>query len=137
IIMVKDTRPVVDAIQRTITMLDTEPSQVQLDVRFVTTSNDDLLDVGISPGGNGWSASLGLGQIPPRLPFNLGTGGWDDRIIANPLGDTPGGGAGPFGDDASNLPAATSIPNVVFGALNFQQVTATLRLLKRDAQSTI
>jgi type II secretory pathway component GspD/PulD (secretin) len=118
-------------------MMDVEPSQVQLDVRFVTTSNDDLLDIGISPGGNGWTASLGLGQMPTRLPFNLGTGGWDDDLVVNPFGDAPGQGQGPFGDPALNLPAATTIPNVVFGALNFQEVTATLRLLKRDSRSEI
>ncbi|MFN3244653.1 MAG: hypothetical protein ACE37K_24315 [Planctomycetota bacterium] len=130
-IMVKDTRPVVEQIRRTIEMMDVEPSQVQLDVRFVTTSNDDLLDIGISPGGNGWTASLGLGQIPTRLPFDLGAGGWEDSLIAN---DT---GTGPFTDDVQNLPAGTTIPNVVFGALNFQEVTATLRLLARDSRSEI
>lgn len=132
-IMIKDTKPVVETIARTIAMMDVEPSQVQLDVRFVTTSNDDLLDIGISPGGNGWSASLGLGQIPTRLPFDLGAGGWDDSFIANETG------TGPFADGANtqNLPAATTIPNVVFGALNFQEVTATLRLLARDSRSEI
>ncbi len=132
-IMVKDTKPVVETIARTIAMMDVEPSQVQLDVRFVTTSNDDLLDVGISPGGNGWSASLGLGQIPTRLPFDLGAGGWDDSFIASETG------TGPFvdGANAQNLPAATTIPSVVFGALNFQEVTATLRLLARDSRSEI
>ena len=132
-IMVKDTKPVVETIARTIAMMDIEPSQVQLDVRFVTTSNDDLLDIGISPGGNGWSASLGLGQIPTRLPFDLGVGGWEDSVIANESG------AGPFVDGANtqNLPATTTIPSVVFGALNFQEVTATLRLLARDSRSEI
>jgi len=133
VLMIRDTRPVVDTISRTIAMMDIEPAQVQLDVRFVTTSNDDLLDIGVSPGGNGWSASLGLGQIPTRLPFDLGAGGWDDSIIANETG------TGPFvdGNNTQNLPATTTIPSVVFGALNFQQVTATLRLLARDSLSKI
>ncbi|HIE72404.1 MAG TPA: hypothetical protein EYP98_20800, partial [Planctomycetes bacterium] len=78
VLMIKDTRPVVETIERTIAMMDIEPAQVQLDVRFVTTTNDDLLDIGISPGGSGWSASLGLGQIPTRLPFDLGVGGWEE-----------------------------------------------------------
>ncbi len=133
VLMIKDTRPVVETIERTIAMMDIEPAQVQLDVRFVTTTNDDLLDIGISPGGSGWSASLGLGQIPTRLPFDLGVGGWEDSIIANETG------AGPFvdGTNLQNLPATTTIPSVVFGALNFQQVTATLRLLARDSRSEI
>ena len=137
VIMVKDTRPVVEGVRRTIAMIDVEPSQIQLDVRFVTTSNEDILDIGLSPGGNGWTASLGLGQIPTNLPFNLGSGGWDDRIIANPTGDVSGQGAGPFADDVANLPAETTIPNVVFGALNMTQVTTTLRLLKKDVRSEI
>lgn len=137
VIVVKDTRPVVDSVRRTIALIDVEPSQVYLDVRFVTTSNEDVLDIGISPGGSGWTASLGLGQIPHRLPFNLGSGGWDDRIIANPTGETPGNAQGPFVDPLLNAPAGTTIPNVVFGALNMTQVTATLRLLKRDSRSEI
>lgn len=136
VVVVKDTKPVVESIRRTIQMIDVEPSQIQLDVRFVTTSNDDLLDVGINPGGSGWTASLGLGQIPVNLPFNLGSGGWDDRIIANPSGDFSGNGAGPFADETLNA-GNTTIPNVVFGALNLTQVTATLRLLKKDSRSEI
>ncbi len=128
-VMVKDTRPVVESVERTIALIDVEPSQILLDVRFVTTTNEDVLDFGISPGGSGWSASVGLGQIPTRLPFDLGAGGWDDSLIASP------GGTGPFADD--NFTADTIVPNVVFGALNFQQVTATLRLLKKDARSEI
>lgn len=131
VIVCRDTRPVVDSVRRTISMVDTEPSQIYLDVRFVTTSNEDILDVGISPGGSGWTASLGLGAIPTRLPFDLGTGGWEDDIIAN---DT---GTGPFATDGSNSSAGLTIPNVVFGALDFTQVSATLRLLKKDSRSEI
>jgi type II secretory pathway component GspD/PulD (secretin) len=93
-VVVKDTRPVIENIRRTLDLIDTEPQQIQLDIRFVTTTNEDVLDVGINPGGSGWTASLGLGQIPTNLPFNLGQGGWDDRIIANPTGDNSGQGRG-------------------------------------------
>jgi type II secretory pathway component GspD/PulD (secretin) len=137
VIVVRDTRPAVESIKRAVALIDVEPSQIQLDVRFVTTTNEDVLDIGISPGGTGWTASLGLGQIPVNLPFNLGSGGWDDRIIANPTGDQSGGGRGPFADETLNQPAETTIPNVVFGALNFTQVSATLRLLKKDTRSEI
>jgi len=131
VIVVKDTKPVVDSIRKMIEMIDIEPAQVHLDIRFVTTSNEDVLDIGVSPGGTGWSAGVSLGQIPTRLPFNLGQGGWDDHVIANPSG------AGPWADPLLDAPAAVTIPNVVFGALNFQQVTATLRLLKKDSRSEI
>lgn len=136
VIVVTDTRPVVENVARTIAMIDVEPSQIQLDVRFVTTTNEDVLDVGMSPGGSGWTAGLGLGQIPVNLPFNLGSGGWDDRLIVNPTADNSGAAAGPFGDENLNA-GETTIPNVVFGALNLTQVTTTLRLLKKDARSEI
>jgi type II secretory pathway component GspD/PulD (secretin) len=135
-VVVKDTRPVIENIRRTLDLIDTEPQQIQLDIRFVTTTNEDVLDVGINPGGSGWTASLGLGQIPTNLPFNLGQGGWDDRLVANPTGDNSGQGRGPFADESLNA-GETTVPNVVFGALNFQQVTATLRLLKRDTRSEL
>lgn len=127
-IMVKDTRPVVEEIRRVISMIDVEPAQIFMDVKFVTTTNEDILSIGISPGGNGWTASLGLGQIPSRLPFNLGAGGWDDKIIVD------NNGVGPFADVNAGT---TVVPPVVFGALDMQQVTATLRLLKRDSRSEI
>ena len=101
-VVVKDTRPVIDNIRRTLDLIDTEPAQIQLDIRFVTTTNEDVLDVGINPGGSGWTASLGLGQIPTNLPFNLGQGGWDDRLVANPTGDNSGQGRGPFADESLN-----------------------------------
>jgi len=131
VIVVRDTRPVVESIRRTISMVDIEPAQIFLDVRFVTTSNEDILDVGISPGGSGWSASLGLGSIPNRLPFDMGAGGWEDEIIANDQG------IGPFATDGLNDSAGLSIPNVVFGALDFTQVSATLKMLKKDSRSEI
>lgn len=131
VLLLKDTKPVVEELRRIVAQIDVEPSQIFLDVKFVTTTNEDLLDIGISPGGSGWTATMGLGAIPHRLPFDLGAGGWDDKIIANPTG------TGPFADDVANLPAGTSIPDVVFGALDFTQVTSTLRLLKKDARSEI
>ena len=131
VLLIKDTRPVVDEIKRIVSQIDIEPAQIYLDVRFVTTTNEDVLDIGISPGGNGYTARLGLGQIPTRLPFDLGAGGWDDNIIAND------GGTGPFVDPLGNQSADVTIPNVVYGALDFTQVTATLRLLKKDARSEI
>ena len=131
VLLIKDTRPVVEEIKRIVNQIDVEPAQIFLDVRFVTTSNEDVLDIGISPGGSGWNASLGLGAIPTRLPFDLGAGGWDDSLIANDSG------IGPFTDELLNGGAAVTIPNVVFGTLDFQQVTATLRMLKKDARSQI
>ncbi len=131
VLLIKDTRPVVDEIKRIVSQIDIEPAQIYLDVRFVTTTNEDVLDIGISPGGNGYTARLGLGQIPTKLPFDLGAGGWDDNLIAND------GGTGPFVDPLGNQSADVTIPKVIYGELDFTQVTATLRLLKKDARSEI
>jgi type IV pilus assembly protein PilQ len=131
LIVVKDTKPVIDDIAKIIESIDVEPGQIFIDVKFVTTTNRDVLDYGISPGENGWTASLGLGQIPTRLPFDLGAGGFDDRIIANDSG------IGPFADNNLNPTGQTTMPNVIFGALNFTEVTAALRLLQQDVRSEI
>lgn len=131
VIIVKDTKPVVDEIARIIEKVDVEPAQVFLDVKFVTTTNKDILDYGVNIGDNGWTASIGLGQIPHRLPFDLGAGGWDDHIIAND------GNTGPFADKSNNPTGNTVMPDVVFGALNLTEVTAALRLLKQKTDSEI
>lgn len=131
VIVVKDTKPVIDQIERIIEKIDIEPSQVFVDVKFVTTSNQDLLSYGVDVGGEGWSAAIGLGQIPTRLPFDLGSGGWDDNLIANDSG------TGPFADSNLNPTGRTVVPDVIFGALNFTQVQAALKLLRRDVNSEI
>ena len=102
-----------------------EPAQIFINVGFVTTSNRDVLSYGIDIGSGGWNAGLGLGQIPTRLPFNLGAGGFDDKLIANDAG------VGPFADNTQNPSGATTIPNVIFGALNLTEVTAAMRLLEK------
>ncbi|MEE2887593.1 MAG: hypothetical protein VX951_09190 [Planctomycetota bacterium] len=131
IIIVKDIRPVIDEIEAIINQIDVEPAQIFINVGFVTTSNRDVLSYGIDIGSGGWNAGIGLGQIPTRLPFNLGAGGLDDKLIANDSG------TGPFADGSQNPTGATTIPNVIFGALNLTEVTAALRLLEQDVHSEI
>ncbi|PIE24377.1 MAG: hypothetical protein CSA62_03590 [Planctomycetota bacterium] len=130
VVLVKDTKPVIDEMSRLIEDIDIEPRQVFVDVQFVTTSNIDILDFGVNVSDAGWTASLSMGQIPSRLPFDLGSGGWDDSIVANDSG------IGPFTDAALNA-GATTVPDTIFGALNFTGVTAALKLLKQDKSSEI
>ncbi len=131
ILVVKDIKPVIDEIEAVINQIDVEPAQIFINVGFVTTSNKDVLNYGIDIGSGGWNASVGLGQIPTRLPFNLGAGGWDDSLIANDQG------VGPFADGAQNPTGTTTIPNVIFGALNLTEVNAAMRLLQQDVHSEI
>ena len=130
-IFVRDTRPVVEQITRMVESIDTEPAQVFVDVKFVTTSNRDILNYGVGIGDNGWNVSASGGQIPIKFPFDLGSGGWEDRIIAN---DT---GRGPFADENFNPTGGTQLPDVIFGALSFTQVNMALQLLKKDTESEI
>ena len=56
IIIVKDTKPVLDQIEAIIRKIDVEPGQVFIDVKFVTTTNKDILEYGIDIGDDGWTA---------------------------------------------------------------------------------
>lgn len=129
VIIVRDTAQVHQAIRDMLNRLDVEPAQVFVDVKFVSTSNGDLTDLGVDYGDSGPQVSLSMGQIPITVPFGLGSG-WTDGIIANPAGE------GPFADPLLNA-GGTVIPNTVFGAFDFQQVQATLKLLQRDTTTDV
>lgn len=130
VLIVTDTVQVHDQIQEIVNRLDLEPPQVFIDVKFVSTINADLLNLGIDYGDSGPQATLSGSQIPISFPFNLGEGGFEDYLIANELGE------GPFADDALNA-GTTLFPSTIFGALSFVQFQATLRLLQRDTRSEV
>ncbi|MEX1026371.1 MAG: hypothetical protein WD226_15005 [Planctomycetota bacterium] len=129
-IVVTDTAQVHRAVRDLIAELDTEPAQVFVDVKFVTTANSDLLSLGVDYGDLGPQATYSGGQIPITLPFNLGSGGFEDLFIAS---DT---GSGPVVDTNSGG-SPVLIPNTIFGALSFTQWAGTLRLLQRDSSTQV
>jgi general secretion pathway protein D len=110
--------------------LDVEPAQIFVDVKFVSTTNTDLLNLGVDYGDAGPQVSLSGGAIPITFPFDLGKGGFEDGMIANTTG------TGPFADPTLNA-GSTQIPDTIFGSLSFTEVTATLRLLQRDTKSEV
>ena len=130
VIIIRDTTQVHEAVQEIIRRLDVEPPQIFVDVKFVSTINTDFLDLGVDYGDAGPQISFSGGSIPIELPFQLGDGGWEDHIIAN---DT---GAGPFATAALN-PGTTTIPNVIFGSIDFTQWAATIKMLQRDTKSEV
>jgi type IV pilus assembly protein PilQ len=130
VVIVRDTAQVHASIKDMLARLDVEPAQVFSDVKFVSTTNTDLLNLGVDYGDGGPQVTLSGGQIPVTFPFNEGKGGFEDGVILN------GTGYGPFADPALNA-GATVIPDTVFGALSFTEVTATLRLLQRDTKSEV
>jgi len=130
VIIVRDTAQIHEQIRDMISRLDIEPSQVFVDVKFVSTLNTELLDLGVDYGDAGPRVEMSMGQIPITLPFGLGGSGWEDGIIANPSG------TGPFADPALNA-GNTVIPDTVFGKLSFTGVAATLKMLQRDSKSEV
>src|SRR5688572_2836435 len=124
ILIVRDTAQVHSQIKDMLSLLDVEPAQVFIDVKFVSTANRDLYNLGMDYGDLGPQVSYGGGQIPITFPFNLGSGGWDDLIIADPSGE------GPF-------VAGAQLPATIFGALSFTQWSGALRLLQRDTTTEV
>ncbi len=129
-LIVRDTSQAHAEIAAILEKLDIEPAQVFIDVKFVSTSNDDLFNLGVDYGEFGPQVSLSGGSIPVTLPFNLGAGGFEDVLIANP------NGIGPFADPAFNA-GNTTIPNTVFGALSFTGWMGTLRMLQSDTTTEV
>jgi type IV pilus assembly protein PilQ len=129
-LVVRDSTQVHDAIQEMLRQVDIEPAQIFIDVKFVSTTNTDFLSLGIDYGDSGPQVSISGSQIPIDLPFQLGSGGFEDDIIANDSGD------GPYGAESLNN-SNVLIPSTIFGALSFTNVSATLNMLQRDTNAEV
>jgi len=124
VIIVRDTAQVHASIKDMLERLDTEPAQVYIDVKFVSSANRDLYNLGVDYGDLGPSVSYSGGSIPITFPFNLGAGGWDDLVIADPTGQGP-------------YVAGAQVPQTIFGALSFTQWIGALRMLQRDTTTEV
>lgn len=129
VIIVRDTAQVHASISEMLERIDVEPSQVFVDVKFVSSANNDLFSLGVDYGDLGPQVSFGGSQIPITFPFNLGQGGFEDDIIAHPTE------TGPFASDTNA--GNTLSPATIFGALSFTQFAATLRMLQSDTSTDI
>ncbi len=136
VILVRDTTQVHETIQEILRRLDVEPGQIFVDLKFVSTANSDLLNLGVDYGDEGARVSISGSQIPIELPFSMGEGGWEDSIIASDTGFGPYAGNSTVNGAPIN-PGQTQVPATIFGALNFNQVQATLRMLQRDTKSEV
>lgn len=125
-----------------IRLIDVEPAQVFIDVKFVTTGNDNLLDFGINysgdQAGQGFNIRHSGGAMNTILPFKAGSGGIEEffglvkkgppNVRYDPVSGlaTPGGADPRFTDNG-----------FVFGTLDFSQFATILTLLKQDEKSTV
>lgn len=130
VLIIRDTAQVHETIGQILDRLDVEPSQIFVDVKFVSTTNGDLFSLGVDYGEAGPQVSISGSAIPITLPFNLGSGGFEDSIIANDSG------VGPFVDPTLNQVDVLA-PSTTFGSLSFTGVAATLRMLQRDTKSEV
>lgn len=126
VLIVRDTAQVQDTIKAILERLDVEPAQIFVDVKFVSTTNSNLFNLGVDYGDKGPSFSMSGGAIPIVFPFNEGEGGWEEFLLP--------GGPGP---NVPTNPGPTLIPTTVFGALDFQGIAATFRMLQRDGATEV
>lgn len=136
-IVVTGTAPKLQRLEELIRQVDVEPVMIGVDMQFITTRNEDFLDVGVDPGDEGLQIAMSFGSMQHRLPFNLGKGGWEDKISAE--------GVGPAGSSSGKNPNYTGtgpLPldpgtGFSFGTLDFTGMQFTMRLLKRDVSTRL
>jgi len=117
--IVTSTPPVLDQVAKIIKAVDIEPYMIQVDSRFISTSNSNILSLGVN-----WNvqASMTLGSMTHKLPFNLGSGGFEDYI------------------GFSDGPSSSDVPSsglFTFGTLDMSGVRALLEMIKQDSKSRV
>lgn len=142
-LVVTDIGPRLVSAAKIIRLVDVRPQQVFIDVKFVSTSNSDLLDFGVNyqnVNGNpnlGFSIDINGGRFSTMFPFNRGEGGWFDGI-----GIVDDGPPEVYYDEVTGLPspAGTFIPNnggFAYGNLRFNQFLIILSFLKSDINTVV
>lgn len=122
------TAPALASLEKLIARVDTEPAQVFVDVKFISTSNSDFLDLGVNPGEDGLSAAMSLGKMTHRLPFHMGKGGFEDNL--SPFRNASGGRGLP-------TPLTAAADAFTFGTLDFTSTSFAMNLIKTDKDSRI
>ncbi len=111
-----DTKPILDQMESVIARLDQEPEQVIIDLKFITTRNEDLLEFGTrysSPGGDS-GATFSTRALPQNSMVDVGGVRRTGEVTRLPFGI---GSQVPKGDQFF---------------LTTYEFAATLRLFKED-----
>ena len=117
-ILVKDTKPVLDEIGHFLEQLDIEPVQIHIDVKFVTTTKQNSLDVSFGVN-HGVDMSVSGASRPSRFPFNLGPGSLADNLL-------------PGRTDDNTIVAPVTASPVTPGILDFSATSLAIKLVKQD-----
>ncbi len=142
-IIVKDIAPRLDEIAEIIAEIDVEPALVQVEVKFISTANDDILETGLklddpnTPGRDGFRLSArgaspasnfadlsGLGVIPDAT---TGVPIYNGSVVSN-------GGTWPF--DIGNM-QGIGVHYQALGVLDFTQTQLLISMVKDDENSKI
>lgn len=129
-IIVTDTEPNVKAIAELLETIDIEPLQVFIDVRFITTDITNRFRFGVD-WANGINVSNTMGSMMTRMPFNLGGGGFEDRLSVTGGGPSDADVAAGIGD------AADRTGPFKFGLMDFSQTTQVMEFFASDEGSEI
>jgi type IV pilus assembly protein PilQ len=140
-LLITDTPTKIAEVRKIILQIDKEPKMVQVDVKFLSTRRQDIMNVGINwPNGPRirTDGTTGMGGMYTRFPFNLGNGGWEDEagISVDPTGTYFQ--RGPTPADATNfLSTAGSGSGYEFGRISFNELQIIMEYLKSDSQTEI
>ncbi len=141
-LIVKDIAPRLDEIEAIIREIDVEPALVQIEVKFISTTSDDILEAGLklddpnTPGRDGLRL-IARGASPlSGFPDLSGTGSIVDPLTGPvyPGSLVANGGTWPF--DIGNM-QSIGVPYQALGVLDFSQTQLLLSMVKDDENSKI
>jgi type II secretory pathway component GspD/PulD (secretin) len=140
-LLITDTPTKIQEIKAIIDKIDKEPRMVQVDVKFISTRRQDILNVGLNwPTGPRirTDGNTGLGAMYTRFPFNLGQGGWEDQAGISVNQDGTGFARGPTPQDVNMfLSSQQGASAYEFGKISFRDFQIILEFMKSDSQTEI
>jgi len=145
--IVKDTRPVLKKVEALIKELDKPKPQVSLEVHVVSTTRNNFLDLGVDWGATGPLISMTGGSMLHRLPFQLGSGGFEDKIGLSSTAQVPGitangspaieNGTLPIPNSSTDFTNGLSSGTFTAGSLDFTGLKAVLKFVETDSESKL
>ena len=142
-IIVKDIAPRLDEIAEIIAEIDVEPALVQVEVKFISTANDDILEAGLklddpnTPGRDGFRLSARGASPSSNFADLSGLGVFPDATTGVPIYNgsvVSNGGTWPF--DIGNM-QSIGVPYQALGVLDFTQTQLLISMVKDDENSKI